>query len=291
MENKLYSGIINSGKTQKIINDVKEKINNNESMLILDSKGEYKELFKGYEIIEFDMNNLDNFYGYNPFYESTLLYKDGKIDESIGVIINIGNKIFITKDELDPFWNNNAKTLYTSICLYLLETNNELNIKEIIKVAVANFDEFKEYVEKQDILSTISILGTPVLNSPTETRSGIISVLNEKMSCFAHRPQLLEKMCINSNIELKEKNQVILFTNINQECFYNTILEIIMSQTMDNIIKKKIKYNFILDNFNTLMNKKEFCNKLNYSLSNNVETIVGVRNIEHINNKDLFKVM
>lgn len=291
MENKLYNGLINSGKTEKIINEVKNKINNNESMIILDTKNEYKELFKDYEVIEFNINNLDEFEGYNPFYRATRLYNDNKIDKAIGIITNIGQKIFKTEGSIDPFWDNSARNLYSSICLYLLESNKELNLKEILRVSIGDFDAYKDYVEKQDILSTVSILGTPIIKAPVETRGGILSVFNQKMGYFAHTPQLLEKLCINKDIELKQEKQVIVFTNKTQECFANVILEIIMLDIMNELVDSKTNYNFILDNFDTIMNKKEFNSLLNDSLSNNVETIVGTRNLENITVKDVFKTM
>ena len=291
MENKLYNGLINSGKTEKIIGEVTNKINNNESMIILDTKNEYKDLFKDYEIIEFNINNLDEFEGYNPFYRATRLYNENKIDKAIGIITNIGQKIFKTEGSIDPFWDNSARNLYSSICLYLLETNKELNLKEILRVSVGDFDAYKDYVEKQDILSTVSILGTPIIKAPVETRGGILSVFNQKMGYFAHTPQLLEKLCINKDIEIKEEKQVIVFTNKAQECFANVILEIIMLDIMNELVDTKTKYNFILDNFDTIMNKKEFNSLLNDSLSNNVETIIGTRNLENVTVKDVFKIM
>lgn len=291
MENKLYKGLINSGKTEKIISDVKNKINNNESMIILDTKNEYKDLFKDYEVIEFNINNPDEFEGYNPFYRATRLYNENKIDKAIGIITNIGQKIFKTEGSIDPFWDNSARNLYSSICLYLLETNKELNLKEILRVSVGDFDAYKDYVEKQDILSTVSILGIPIIKSPVETRGGILSVFNQKMGYFAHTPQLLEKLCINKDIELKEEKQVIIFTNKTQECFANVILEIIMLDIMNELVDTKTNYNFILDNFDTIINKKEFNNLLNDSLSNNVKTIVGTRNLENVTVKDVFKIM
>ena len=291
MENKLYKGLINSGKTEKIISEVKNKINNNESMIILDTKNEYKEIFKDYEVIEFNINNPDEFEGYNPFYRVTRLYNENKIDKAIGIITNIGQKIFKTEGSIDPFWDNSARNLYSSICLYLLETNKELNLKEILRVSVGDFDAYKDYVEKQDILSTVSILGTPIIKAPVETRGGILSVFNQKMGYFAHTPQLLEKLCINKDIEIKEEKQVIVFTNKAQECFANVILEIIMLDIMNELVDTKTKYNFILDNFDTIMNKKEFNSLLNDSLSNNVETIIGTRNLENVTVKDVFKIM
>ena len=43
----------------------------------------------------------------------------------------------------------------------------------------------------------------------------------------------------------------------------NIILEIIMLEIMNDIVDKKLNYNFILDNFDTLINKKDFNNLLN----------------------------
>ena len=291
MENKLYNGLINSGKTKRIKSEIEKKINNNESMIILDTKNEYKELFKDYEVIEFNINNLDEFEGYNPFYRATKLYKDNKIDKAIGIITNIGQKIFKTEGSMDPFWDNSARNLYSSICLYLLETNKELNLKEILRISVGDFDAYKDYVEKQDILSTMSILGTPIIKAPIDTKAGILSVFNQKMGYFAHAPQLLEKLCINTDIKLKNEKQVILFTNKTQECFANLILEIIMLDIMNELVDTKTKYNFILDNFDTIVNKKEFNSLLNNSLSNNVETIIGTRNLDNVTVKDVFKIM
>lgn len=290
MENKLYNGILNSGKTKAIKKIVEEKINNKESMIILDTKEEYKEMFSSdYEIIEFNLNNLDKFTEYNPFYRAKELYNNGKIDEAIGSIISIGNKIFKTNDSIDPFWDNSAKNLYTSICLYLLENNKELNVKEILRIAVGEFDNYKEYIEKQDILSTISLLGTPIIKSPVETRGGILSVFNQKMGYFAHTPQLLEKLCVNKEIGLKDRNQVIIFNNKTNESFANVILEIIMLDIMNKILDDNINFNFILDNFDTLVNKNEFNRIFNICLSNNIETTIGTRNIDNITNKDNFK--
>lgn len=292
MENKLYVGLTKSGKTNKIKNEVEKKILNGESMVILDNKNEYEELFSGdYEIIKFNLNDIELFTGYNPFYRASELYGDGKIDKAMDIILSIGNMLFKTDYTCDPFWDNSAKNLYISICLYLLETKNELNIKEILKVSISDFELYCNYVEKQDILSSVSILGLPIINSPIETRSGIVGVFNERMSCFAHGPQLLEKLCVNNDINFKDKNQVILFTNKFEDCFANTILEIIMMNIMNILLEQNMKYSFVLDNFDTILNKKEFNNIFNNCLSKNIDSIVGVRDINDINEKNIFKVM
>lgn len=292
MENKLYVGLMNSGKTDKIKSEVEKKILNGESMVILDTKNEYEKLFSDdYEVIKFNLNDSDLFMGYNPFYRASMLYAAGKIDKAMDIIVSIGNMLFKTDYTFDPFWDNSAKNLYISICLYLLETKQDLNIKEILKVSVSDFELYCNYVERQDILSSISILGLPIINSPIETRSGIVGVFNERMACFAHGPQLLEKVCVNNDINFKDKKQVILFTNKYEECFSNTILEIIMMNIMNELLEKNMKYSFVLDNFDTVLNKKEFNNIFNGCLSKNIDSIVGVRCVDDITDKNIFKIV
>ena len=80
---------------------------------------------------------------------------------------------------------------------------------------------------------------------------------------------------------------LLVFNNKNQECFANTILEIIMLNIMNELLDKKISYNFILDNFDTIVNKEEILNLLNLS-SSDIESIVAVRNLEKITDKTIF---
>ena len=293
MENKLYVGRLGTGKTNKIKEEILNKINNNESMIILDTKDEYSNMFdnSNYEVIKFSLNDFENSIGYNLIYRIECLYNDGNIDDAIELVEYIGNIIFKTVDAVDPFWDNSAKNLFISIVLYLLENKKHLNMKEILAVSLNEMDDFIKYVNDQDILKTISILGTPIIKAPTETRGGILSVFNQKMGLFAYRPNLLELICTNNKIEYKDKNQVIIFSNKDMKCFPNTILEIVMLDIIKDILGKKIKYNFIFDNFDTIMNSYLYLDIINVCNNYNVSTIVCVRDINLINNKDVFDII
>jgi len=290
MKNKLYVGKLGTGKTNKIKEEVKNIINNNESMIILDTKNEYSSIFdnSNYEIINFNLNDLKNSAGYNPIYRVECLYNEGNIDGAIELIEFIGSILFKTMDAVDPFWDNSAKNLFISIVLYLLENKKHLSIKEILYVSLNKMDDFIKYVNEQDILKTISILGTPIIKAPTETRGGILSVFNQKIGLFAYSPKLLELICINKKIEYKDKGQVIIFSNKDMKCFPNTILEIVMLDIIKDILGNKVRYNLILDNYDTIMNTYLYTEILNVCNNYNVSSIVGVRDSDLLDNEDIF---
>lgn len=60
MKKKLYEDFESTGKTNAIKKRVNELINKNKSMVILDTKKEYEELFKNtnYEIIKLDISEF-----------------------------------------------------------------------------------------------------------------------------------------------------------------------------------------------------------------------------------------
>ena len=293
MEKKLYEGWIGSGKTNSIKKRIKELINENKSMVILDTKSEYEELFENtnYEIVKFDLNNLDDSIDYNPLYYAEKLYKQGKIDQAIGKIISFGNLLFKSNDEIDPYWDNSAKSMYVGICLYILEQKRNLNLKEIIKVSIDEFDSLTDYINNKDILSTINIITSSIINAPQETKGGILSVLRQKLGYFASRPSLLDKISNLYDLEIKNKNQVILLTNFDQSTIFNILIENALINIINDMIDSKDEYTVILDNFDTIVNNKDFESLFKTYLSDNIECIVGVRDNSLVKPIDEFLIM
>ena len=293
MEKKLYEGWIGSGKTNSIKKRIKELINENKSMVILDTKSEYEELFENtnYEIVKFDLNNLDDSIDYNPLYYAEKLYKQGKIDQAIGKIISFGNLLFKSNDSIDPYWDNSAKSMYIGICLYILEQKRNLNLKEIIKVSIDEFDSLTDYINNKDILSTINIITSSIINAPQETKGGILSVLRQKLGYFASRPSLLDKISNLYDLEIKNKNQVILLTNFDQSTIFNILIENALINIINDMIDSKDEYTVILDNFDTIVNNKDFESLFKTYLSDNIECIVGVRDNSLVKPIDEFLIM
>ena len=293
MKKKLYEDFESTGKTNAIKKRVNELIKEDKSMLILDTKKEYEELFKNtnYEIIKLDISDLNSDIAYNPLYDAEKLFKNGDIDDSIEKIVNFGKLLIHTEDSVDPYWDNAARSMFTGICLYILNNNRSLNLKEIIKVSIDEMDEMTKYINNLDVLNYINIITSSVINAPVETKCGIMSVLKQYLGYFAHRPNLLDKISVDSGIELKSKNQVILLTNFSQKTIFNIIIENALINIINEMIDSKEEYVVVLDNYDSIMNTEEFTKLFKSYLSDNIECIVGVRDNSLVKPLDEFLVM
>ena len=293
MKKKLYEDFESTGKTNAIKKRVSELIKENKSMLILDTKKEYEELFKNtnYEIIKLDISDINSDIAYNPLYDAEKLFKNGNIDDSIEKIVNFGKLLIHTVDSVDPYWDNAARSMFTGICLYILNNNRSLNLKEVIKVSIDEMDEMAKYINNLDVLNYINIITSSVINAPVETKGGIMSVLKQYLGHFAHRPNLLDKISVDRGIELKNKNQVVLLTNFSQKTIFNIIIEIALINIINEMIDSKEEYVVVLDNYDSIMNTEEFTKLFKSYLSDNIECIVGVRDNSLVKPLDEFLVM
>lgn len=293
MKKKLYEDFESTGKTNAIKKRVNELIKENKSMLILDTKKEYEELFKNtnYEIIKLDISDLNSDIAYNPLYDAEKLFKNGNIDDAIEKIVNFGKLLIHTEDSVDPYWDNAARSMFTGICLYILNNNRSLNLKEIIKVSIDEMDEMTKYINNLDVLNYINIITSSVINAPVETKGGIMSVLKQYLGHFAHRPNLLDKISVDRGIELKSKNQVILLTNFSQKTIFNIIIENALINIINEMIDSKDEYVVVLDNYDSIMNTEEFTKLFKSYLSDNIECIIGVRDNSLVKPLDEFLVM
>lgn len=293
MKKRLYEDFESTGKTNAIKKRVNELIKENKSIVILDTKKEYEELFKNtnYEIIKLDISDLNSDIAYNPLYDAEKLFKNGNIDDSIEKIVNFGKLLIHTEDSVDPYWDNAARSMFTGICLYILNNNRSLNLKEIIKVSIDEMDEMTKYINNLDVLNYINIITSSVINAPVETKGGIMSVLKQYLGYFAYRPNLLDKISVDRGIELKSKNQVILLTNFSQKTIFNIIIENALINIINEMIDSKYEYVVILDNYDSIMNTEEFTKLFKSYLSDNIECIVGVRDNSLVKPLDEFLVM
>ena len=152
-------------------------------------------------------------------------------------------------------------------------------------------DELKDYINKQDVLSTINIITSSIINAPLETKGGILSVLNQKLGYFASRPNLLNKICSSDDIEIKSNNQVVILKNYNQTTFFNILVENALINIINEMITKNEEYTVILDNYDSIINKEKFTILFKSYLSDKIECIVGVRDNSFVKPIDEFKVL
>ncbi len=262
---------------KEIEKKIEEYISQNKSMVILDTNKEYERQFKdaGYEVIKFDISDLDNSVHYNPLFVAQKLFENGDIDNAIEKIVCFGNLLFHSDDRMDPYWDNAARSVFIGICLYILNNKRDLTLKEVIKVSNDEFDTMCDYINNLDVLNYMSVITSSVINAPLETKGGILSVLRQNLGSFAQRPNLLNKICVGKDFELKDHGQVILLTNFKQRTIFNIIIEFSLINIINEMIDSGIEYRVILDNYDSIINKEEFNKIFDSYLSDHVECLIG----------------
>ena len=288
--NKLFCG--KNEKDINIIEDIEKIINNNESMLIFDSNEKYynksKELLEnnGYEIIKLNLKDINDGELYNPFVAVQNYYNNKEIDKAIELINNIFSSLIGESLNSDPFWEIMASSYLSGLAYHLLSEEKPVTFKSIFKLLLED-SNLKELFDKKDVLDPARVMAGATIYSPNETKGGIISVAKQKLRNLLNKPQLLEKISNDKNIDLKEKLQVIFIINLETNEESNKLTKMYISLFLNLIYENKISYNLVLDYFDILNNNKYLENDLISSKSNKLNLFVGVNNIDSIN-KNLF---
>ena len=288
--NKVFYG--KNEKDNNIIEDIEKIINNNESMLIFDSNEKYynksKELLEnnGYEIIKLNLKDINDGELYNPFVAVQNYYNNKEIDKAIELINNIFSSLIGESLNSDPFWEIMASSYLSGLAYHLLSEEKPVTFKSIFKLLLED-SNLKELFDKKDVLDPARVMAGATIYSPNETKGGIISVAKQKLRNLLNKPQLLEKISNDKNIDLKEKLQVIFIINLETNEESNKLTKMYISLFLNLIYENKISYNLVLDYFDILNNNKYLENDLISSKSNKLNLFVGVNNIDSIN-KNLF---
>lgn len=286
--NRLYD-LKNKFKIKEEINEI---LKSEESLLLIDNKDEYHQTLRdsGYEILKLDITDLDNSFYTNIFGNVNELYNNKKIDEVVNNLQTIGELLYKSNDEtMDPFWNNSACSLFIGISLYVLETKGYLTVDKVIRVAQSELEEFQKYVNEKDVLDIINVVSSSSINAPLETKGGIVSVLMQKLSLIARRPNLLKHLISNEKWELKNKKQALII-NMSEitNSFPNLLCEIIVRNIIDELYEKDINYNLVFVNYDDLINKEYYEDIFKTSNWHQISCIVGVDNLKNIKRIESF---
>lgn len=123
----------------------------------------------------------------NECYE---LFVKNDIENCIIKIEELKNKIFITDEVSDPFWNQSAGNLFSGIVFEIFKNNekNEINFLNIFYFKINGtklIDDFHDYVNKLDSESYSYLCLSSINSSPIETKMSIISVFKQKMKTIS----------------------------------------------------------------------------------------------------------
>lgn len=270
-------GATASGKTTCVVDPmVYSLVKKGESMVITDPKGElYKNHAgllreKGYKVIVLNFRDQKMGSAWNPLTLPYQLYKEGNVDKATELLDDIALNILTDqKTQGDPFWQNNASDYFSGIALGLFEDakdESEVNLNSIGYMATAGEEKFaasqyiKEYFNLKGEDSSAYTFASSVINAPSETKGGVVSVFRQKIRLFTSKEDLSE-MLSHSDFDMRkighEKTAIFLVIH-DEKTTYHALATIFVKQCYETLIasayeeangKLPYKTNFILDEF------------------------------------------
>lgn len=301
--NVIIDGDMSTGKTSNVgFSLVKKIIDNDESMLILDSKEEYLNKYyndlknKDYNIVIINMKDYTKSEGWNILEYPYNLYKNGYIDSSIKYLDKITNELFITGPELDPFWSNSAGNFFKGIALSLFEDakEEEINLSSISTIINDTNENEKinyvaEYFRTKEKTDPAYICASGTVFMPKETMGGIIATAKQFLNPIVNKKDLnilLSKTTFDLETLLNRKNAIFLI-NSEDETDISSLISIFINQLYlflkDN--KNNNNFNFVLDNFDSINDISNLKNILSSCISHNIKFYITTRDKEELEKK------
>ena len=305
----LVIGVTGAGKTTAVVDPLIYSLcKHSESMVITDPKGEiYKnhaELLKarGYNIVvlNFRQPNLGN--AWNPLTLPYRLYKAGNIDKAVELVDDVALNILQDKKASDPFWEKSASDYFSGCALGLLEDakEEEVNLNSISYMTTVGEEKFgagstyiKEYFNLKGESSSAYVFASNTINSPNETKGGILSVFRQKIRLFASREQLSE-MLAYSDFNMRDigKEKTAVFMVIHDEkTTYHALATIFIKQCYETLIdvaqesggKLPFRTNFILDEFANMPPLKDVTTMVTAARSRAIRFTFIIQNFAQLN--------
>ena len=272
----LVIGSTGSGKSQTIVEPMVELlIKKGESMIITDPKGElYKAASvymkeRGYNVVVLNFREPQNGNAWNPLTLPYQYYIEGNFDKATELLDDVALNILYDPNNKsgDPFWEKSAADYFSGLSLGLFEDakEREINLNSINYMSTVGEEKFaasnyiKEYFTLKGEASNAYVFASNTINSPTETKGGILSVFRQKIRLFASRENLSE-MLAYSDFDMrkigKEKTAVFIIIH-DEKTTYHGLATIFIKQCYETLIdvaqqnggKLPYRTNFILDEF------------------------------------------
>jgi len=304
----LVIGATGSGKTKSVVDPLVYSLAKaKESMVITDPKGEiYKDHSnmlreKGYEIIVLNFRDPQKGNCWNPLTLPYQLYKSGNTDKATELVDDVALNILQDKKAQDPFWEKSASDYFAGVTLGLFEDakEEEVNLNSINYVTTVGEEKFatsnyiKEYFTLKGESSTPYVFASNTINSPTETKGGILSVFRQKIRLFASREQLSE-MLSRSDFDMREigKKPTAVFMVIHDEkTTYHALATIFIKQCYETLIDVAqecggglpVRTNFILDEFANMPPLKDVTTMVTAARSRKVRFTFIIQNFAQLN--------
>ena len=305
----LVIGTTGSGKTTAVVDPLIYSLcKHRESMIFTDPKGEiyinHAELLRarGYNIVVLNFRDPQLGNAWNPLTLPYQLYHEGNIDKAIELVDDVANNIVKDAKAQDPFWQNSASDYFAGCALGLLEDAKleEVNLNSINYMTTVGDDKFgagstyiKEYFGLKGEQSSAYTFASNTINSPTETRGGILSTFRQKIRIFSSRENLSE-MLSYSDFNMRDigKQPTAVFMIIHDEkTTYHALATIFIKQCYETLIsvaqecggKLPVRTNFILDEFANMPALKDVTTMVTAARSRLIRFTFIIQNFSQLN--------
>ena len=305
----LIIGQSGSGKTSALVDpQVYSLSKHGESMVITDPKGEIyrrhanrlKDL--GYKLVVINFRDPREGNAWNPLTVPYKMYKRGKIDKAQELLEDISQNIFISKqNNNDPFWESSSSAYFSGLGIGLFEDakENEVNISSIEYMSTCGEEKngistfAKDYFTLKGESSSAYKYAKATITAPSDTKSSILSVFQDKIKNFASRPELSEMLSYSDfNMEDigKEKTAVFLVVH-DEKTTYHSLATIFIKQLYEVLIdvahknpKGELKYrtNFILDEFANMPALKDVTSMVTAARSRKIRFTFIIQNFAQL---------
>lgn len=304
-KNIIVSGSALSGKTSTVMFPIVDKlIDNNESLFMLDSKEEYINTFykklkdKNYNVIVLNLRDLSKSDSWNPLMYSYSLFKDGKKDEAQESLEKLGKTLFYEDfSKVDPFWSIAAANFFTGSALGLFEDgkDDEINFSSVNSFFNAadskplGNNNVKDYFSSKGVNSPLYILASTTFLAPSETRGGILSIARQRLRLLISKEKLT-KFLSKSTFKYEDianTPTAIFFIGKDEDRALAAIISMFIQELFSYLInvKSKNKFNFILDNIDTIDIIDGLSDMMGSGLSRNIRFYISTRSNEDFNSK------
>lgn len=305
----LVIGVTGSGKTSAVVDPLTYSlVKHGESMVFTDPKGEiYKdhaELLKarGYKIIVLNFRDPQLGNAWNPLTLPYKLYKEGNVDKAIELVDDVASNIVKDKQAQDPFWQNSSADYFAGCALGLLEDakEEEVNLNSISLMTTVGEDKFgagstyiQEYFKMKGEQSSAYTFASNTINSPTETKGGILSTFRQKIRIFSSRENLSEMLSysdFNMRDIGREKTAVFMIIH-DEKTTYHALATIFIKQCYETLItvaqenggKLPVRTNFILDEFANMPALKDVTTMVTAARSRQIRFTFIIQNFAQLN--------
>ena len=303
-KNLIVTGDVASGKTTNVLFPIVDNaINKKESLFILDSREEYINKYydklkeNNYNIVILNLRDMDKSEGWNPLEYPYNLYKNGNVDKAQEYLEKIGKIIFYENSSVDPFWSSTASDFFTGVTLALFEDGKkeEVNFNSVnnmfngIDKKYGLSDYITTYFKLKDVTSKPYIFASTTFLAPKETKGSILSVARQKLRLYVSREKLsylMNKTTFNFEDIVSKPTAIILIAR-DENRSLNTLSAMFIEQLYAVLLdrKNKVKFNFVLDNFDIIEKCNDLVDILGSCLSRNIKVYLATRLLEKLSDE------